>query len=79
VNPNTLVFILIVGAVFGFIGWYFVRYVIGKRRLASGNRALGIVSFEYFQNADGKKAVQEIMYAQEAWEQEDDEGDPPEK
>jgi len=79
VNPNTIIYILIVGVVFGFLGWYFVRYVLGKRRIASGNRALGIVNFEYFQNADGKKAVQEIMYTQEAWEREDDEGDPPEK
>jgi hypothetical protein len=78
-TSNTLIYILIVGGVFGFLGWFFLRYVVGRRRIASGNRALGIVNYEYMQNADGQKAVQEIMYTQEAWEQEDDEGDPPEK
>jgi hypothetical protein len=56
-----------------------VRYVVGRRRIRSGLRALGVVNFEYLQNADGKKAVQEIMYAQEAWQEEDGEGDPPAK
>lgn len=64
---NGIIFAVIVGCVFGFLGWYFVRYVVGRRRLRSGLRALGVVNFEYLQNADGKKAVQEIMCAQEAW------------
>jgi len=76
---NGIIFAVIVGGVFGFLGWYFVRYVVGRRRVSSGLRALGVVNFEYLQNADGKKAVQEIMYAQEAWQEEDGEGDPPER
>jgi hypothetical protein len=76
---NGIIFAVIVGGVFGFLGWYFVRYVVGRRRIRSGLRALGIVNFEYLQNADAKKAVQEIMYAQEAWQEEDGEGDPPAK
>jgi hypothetical protein len=76
---NGIIFAVIVGGVFGFLGWYFVRYVVGRRRIRSGLRALGIVNFEYLQNADAKKAVQEIMYAQEAWQEEDGEGDPPER
>ena len=76
---NGIIFAVIVGGVFGFLGWYFVRYVVGRRRVSSGLRALGIVNFEYLQNADSKKAVQEIMYAQEAWQEEDGEGDPPAK
>jgi hypothetical protein len=76
---NGIVFAVIVVGVFGFLGWYFVRYVVGRRRVSSGLRALGIVNFEYLQNADGKKAVQEIMHTQEAWQEEDGEGDPPEK
>lgn len=76
---NGIIFAVIVGGVFGFLGWYFVRYVMGRRRVSSGLRALGIVNFEYLQHADGKRAVQEIMYAQEAWQEEDDEGDPPER
>ena len=76
---NGIIFAVIVGCVFGFLGWYFVRYVVGRRRLRSGLRALGVVNFEYLQNADRKKAVQEIMYAQEAWQEEDGEGDPPAK
>ncbi|PWB67430.1 MAG: hypothetical protein C3F15_17955 [Holophagae bacterium] len=76
---NGIIFAVIVGGVFGFLGWYFVRYVVGRRRVSSGLRALGIVNFEYLQNADGKKAVQEIMHTQEAWQEEDGESDPPEK
>lgn len=76
---NGIVFAVIVGCVFGFLGWYFVRYVVGRRRVSSGLRALGVVNLEYLQNADGKKAVQEIMYVQEAWQEEDGEADPPEK
>ena len=76
---NGIIFFVIVGGVFGFLGWYFVRYVVGRRRVSSGSRALAIVNFEYLQNADGRKAVQEIMYTEEAWRQEDDDGDPPKK
>ncbi len=76
---NGIIFAVIVGGVFGFLGWYFVRYVLGRRRLSSGLRALGIVNFEYLQTADGKKAVQEIMHTQEAWQQEDGAGEPPER
>ena len=76
---NGIVFAAVVGAVFGLLGWYFARYVAGRRRVSSGLRALGLVNFEYLQNADGKKAVQEILFTQEAWQQGDDEGDPPEK
>jgi hypothetical protein len=76
---NGIIFAVIVGGVFGFLGWYFIRYVAGRRRISSGLRALGMVNFEYLQNADSKKAVQEIMYAQEARQEEDGEGDPPEK
>jgi hypothetical protein len=76
---NTVIYVAIVGGVFGFLIWYFIRYVVGKRRVGSGLRALGLVNWEYFQTADGKKAVQEILYTQEAWQEEDDEGEPPEK
>ena len=76
---NGIIFAVIVGGVFGFLGWYFVRYVVGRRRVSSGLRALGIVNFEYLQNADGRKAIQEILYTQEASQEEDGEGDPPEK
>ena len=76
---NGVVFATVVGAVLGLLGWYFARYVAGRRRVSSGLRALGLVNFEYLQNADGKKAVQEILFTQEAWQQGDDEGDPPEK
>ena len=76
---NTVIYIVIVGGVFGFLLWYFVRYVVGKRRVSSGSRALGIVNWEYLQAGDGKKAIQEIMYTQEAWQEEDEEGDPPVK
>lgn len=39
----------------------------------------GVVDTEYPENADGKKAVQEIMDAREAWQEESGESDPPEK
>lgn len=73
-----IVYVILLGSLLGFLGWFFARYVIGRRRIASGNRALGIVNFEYFQTADGKRAVQEIMYTQEAWEETHEDGDPPE-
>jgi hypothetical protein len=74
---NTLVYLVIVGGVWAFLWWYFARFVIGRRRINSGNRALGLVNFEYLQNADNKKAVQEILFTQEAWEEKSEEGDPP--
>jgi len=76
---NGVIFVVIVGAVFGFLGWYFVRYVVGRRRVNSGARALAVVTFEYLQNADGKRAVQEIMYTHEAWQEDDQAGDPPDR
>ena len=76
---NTIIYLVIVGGVLGFLGWYFLRYVVGKRRVSSGSRALGLVNWEYLQGADGKKAIQEILHTQEAWQEEDDEGDPPVK
>jgi len=76
---NTVIYVVIVSGVFGFLLWVFIRYVVGRRRVNSGSRALGIVNWEYMQGGDGKRAIQEIMYTQEAWKQEDDEGDPPEK
>jgi len=76
---NTVIYVVIVSGVFGFLLWFFIRYVVGRRRVNSGSRALGIVNWEYMQGGDGKRAIQEIMYTQEAWKQEDDEGDPPEK
>jgi hypothetical protein len=39
----------------------------------------GVVGIPEDRNADGKKAVQEILYAQEAWQEEDGEGDPPKR
>jgi hypothetical protein len=72
-----LIYALLLGSLLGFLGWFFARYVIGRRRIASGNRALGIVNFEYLQSADGKRAVQEIMFTQEAWEERHEDGDPP--
>ena len=69
---------LLLGSMPGFPGRLFARYVVGRRRIASGNRALGIVNFEYLQNADGRSAVQEIMFAREAWEEKHEDGDPPE-
>lgn len=74
---NTLVYLVIVGGVWAFLWWYFANFVIGRRRINSGNRALGLVNFEYLQNADSKRAVQEILFTQEAWEEKHDEGDPP--
>jgi hypothetical protein len=76
---NTIVFFAIVVGVFGFLVWFFIRYVVGKRRVSSGSRALGLVNWEYLQAGDGKKAIQEIMYTQEAWQEDAEEGDPPEK
>ena len=75
---STLTYIVIVGGVWAFLWWYFARYVIERRRISSGNRALGLVNFEYMQNADNAKAVQEILYTQEAWEERHDEGETPE-
>jgi hypothetical protein len=74
---STLAYIAIVGGVWAFLWWYFARYVIGRRRISSGNRAIGLVAFEALQNADGRRAVQEILHAEEVWEEKHDSGDPP--
>ena len=75
---STAVYLVIVGGVWAFLWWFFARYVVGHRRIKSGNRALGLVNFEYLQNADNKRAVQEILFTQEAWEEKHETGDPPE-
>lgn len=75
---NTVIYVVIVGGVTAFLWWFFARYVVGRRRINSGNRALGLVNFEYPQHADSKRAVQEILFTQEAWEERRDSGDPPE-
>ena len=75
---NTFIYLAIVGGVWAFLWWYFANFVIGKRRISSGNRALGLVNFEYMQNADGKRAVQEILHTEEAWQEKHEDGDPPE-
>ena len=76
-TSSTLVYLVIVGGVWAFLWWYFARYVVGRRRIASGNRALGLVAWEYMQNKDNQRAVQEILFTQEAWEERHDDGDPP--
>jgi hypothetical protein len=76
-STSTLVYIAIVGGVWAFLWWYFARYVIGRRRIASGNRALGLVAWEYMQNKDNQRAVQEILFTQETWQERHDDGDPP--
>jgi hypothetical protein len=78
VTFSTLVYIVIVGGLWAFLWWFFARYVYGPRRISSGNRALGLVNFEYMQNADSQRAVQEILFTQEAWEEKHESGDPPE-
>ena len=75
---STAVYLVIVGGVWAFLWWFFARYVVGHRRIKSGNRALGWVNFEYLQNADNRRAVQEILFTQEAWEEKHESGDPPE-
>lgn len=76
-TANLVIYLAIMAIVFGSLGWFFVRYVLGRRRMNSGARALGLVNFEYFQHSDGKKAVQEILYTQEAWQEDAEDGDPP--
>jgi len=78
VTFSTAVYLVIVVGVWAFLWWFFARYVVGHRRIKSGNRALGLVNFEYLQNADNKRAVQEILFTQEAWEEKHESGDPPE-
>ena len=73
---STLAYIAIVGGVWAFLWWYFARYVIGRRRINSGNRAIGLVAFEAIQNADGGRAVQEILHTEEASEEKHHTGDP---
>lgn len=74
---STFSYLVIVGGVWAFLWWYFARYVIGRRRINSGNRALGAVNFEYLQNADAARAVQEIHFTQEAWQERHEDGDTP--
>lgn len=75
---SDLAYVAIVGGVWAFIWWYFARYVVGRRRIASGNRALGLVAWEYMQNRDNQRAAREILFTQEAWEEKHEDGDPPE-
>jgi hypothetical protein len=77
-TASDLVYLAIVGGIWAFLWWYFARYVIGNRRIASGNRALGLVAWEYMQNKDNQRAVQEILFTQEVWEEACEDGDPPE-
>ena len=76
-SSSTLAYLLIVGGLWAFLWWFFARYVIGRRRINSGNRALGLVAWEYMQNKDNQRAVQEILFTQEAWEEKHEDGDPP--
>jgi len=76
-TASTLVYLAIVGGVWAFLWWYFARYVIGRRRIASGHRALGLVAWEYMQNRDNQRAVREILFTQEAWQERRDDGDRP--
>ena len=64
---NTFIYLAIVGGVWAFLWWYFANFVIGS-----------MVNFEYMQNADGKRAVQEILHTEEAWQEKHEDGDPPE-
>ncbi len=72
---GTTAYLMFVGVIVGLLVWFFLRYVVGKRRLFSGTRTVGTVIFESFQNADGQEAIEEIMYTKESWQQEDGEGD----
>jgi hypothetical protein len=74
---SDLAYIAIVAGIWAFLWWFFARYVIGRRRIKSGNRALGLVAWEYMQNKDNQRAVQEILFTQEAWEEQHEDGDPP--
>ena len=49
---STFVYICIVGGVRAFLWWFFARSVIGRGRIASGNRAPGLFAWEDMQNKD---------------------------
>ena len=72
---GTTAYLILVGVVVGLFVWFFLRYVVGKRRLSTGTRTVGTVIFESFQNADGQEAIEEIMYTKESWQEEDGGGD----
>jgi hypothetical protein len=77
-TSSDLIYLAIVVGIWAFLWWYFAKYVIGRRRIASGNRALGLVAWEYMQNKDNQRAVQEILFTQEVWEEKHEDGDLPE-
>jgi hypothetical protein len=76
---DVVIYSVILGSLVGFLLWFFARYVVGRRRINSGLRALGIVNVEYLSSADRTRAVQEIMYTQEVWQEKHEDGDPPER
>ena len=76
---DVVMYSLILGPLVGFLLWFFARYVIGRRRINSGSRALGIANLEYLSSADRNRAVQEIMHTQEVWQEKRESGDPPER
>jgi hypothetical protein len=76
---DVVIYGLILGSLVGFLLWFFARYVIGRRRINSGSRALGIVNLEYMSSADRNRAVREIMHTQEVWQEKRESGDPPER
>jgi hypothetical protein len=49
---DVIIYSVILGFLVGFLLWFFARYVIGRRRINSGSRALGIVNLEYMSSAD---------------------------
>lgn len=51
--------------------------VVSRKSLPRSTRMLGTIIFEDFQNQDGRAAVEEIVYTQEDWTQDDRDGDPP--
>jgi hypothetical protein len=72
---GTTAYLIFVAVIVGLFVWFFLRYVVGKRRLSTGTRTVGTVIFESFRNADGQEAIEEIMYIKESWQKEDGEGD----
>jgi hypothetical protein len=74
---SLVIYGVVVGGVTAFLWWFFARFVVGRRRIRSGNRAIGLAAFESLQNADNLRAVQEILFTQEAWEEKRESGDPP--
>lgn len=65
-----------VPVVFGLLFW---RVVVNRKTLPRSTKALGTVIYEDVQNRDGEAAVEEIVYAQDDWTQDDRHGGPPEK